>query len=329
MRMKLKLILLYVVTTCSAFSQDFDLFSRKELHLWAVAETGIVTYYGTLNKRIIPFSSNNTPSFQVGLNGQYKMLSVNIHFGNINYGQSINNYIAAENFKGIGKTIGFSFAYCNNYEKKLSFEIGSGLDLMTYSLSRDLTDARGTFYNYWSDGSIRDVPETYKNIFISNKLARDYNFETSVGSYTTILAGVTMGFNLHLTPNIMASFRTTLYMPIGNTIDKISNNQTYLCFNRVSLSYYFVKRPKQLEDARYSTIDFKVLEIMDEDTDGIVDMKDECPDTKKGAKVDRKGCLVDFDNDGIPDIYDKEVNTKKGLLVDTDGIGHDPSHEIE
>ena len=67
---------------------------------------------------------------------------------------------------------------------------------------------------------------------------------------------------------------------------------------------------------------------VDSDGDGVVDGKDKCPNTPKGAKVDAKGCPIDSDGDGVYDGLDMCPNTPAGMKVnalgceiDTDGDG--------
>jgi OOP family OmpA-OmpF porin len=57
----------------------------------------------------------------------------------------------------------------------------------------------------------------------------------------------------------------------------------------------------------------------DADNDGVVDSKDQCPDTATGVKVDDKGCALDSDGDGVADSSDKCPNTPAGAKVDTSG----------
>jgi outer membrane protein OmpA-like peptidoglycan-associated protein len=66
----------------------------------------------------------------------------------------------------------------------------------------------------------------------------------------------------------------------------------------------------------------------DKDADGISDVYDRCPDTPKGAIVDRHGCPHDQDNDGVLDGLDACPDTPakwpvdaKGCPTDTDGDG--------
>ena len=49
------------------------------------------------------------------------------------------------------------------------------------------------------------------------------------------------------------------------------------------------------------------------------DVKDKCPSTDAGAKVDSVGCLPDFDRDGVPDFKDKCPNTLQGVSIDSVG----------
>jgi OOP family OmpA-OmpF porin len=58
---------------------------------------------------------------------------------------------------------------------------------------------------------------------------------------------------------------------------------------------------------------------MDSDGDGVCDGIDRCPDTPKGAIVDKRGCPKDSDGDGVYDGIDKCPNTPKGCKVDKDG----------
>ena len=57
----------------------------------------------------------------------------------------------------------------------------------------------------------------------------------------------------------------------------------------------------------------------DSDGDGVVDPKDECPDTPKGCIVDARGCPLDGDGDGVCDGIDQCPETPKGCIVDVRG----------
>ncbi|MEO5345227.1 MAG: OmpA family protein [Magnetococcus sp. YQC-9] len=57
----------------------------------------------------------------------------------------------------------------------------------------------------------------------------------------------------------------------------------------------------------------------DDDQDGVLNSKDQCPNTPKGVKVDEKGCPLDSDKDGVTDDKDQCPNTPLGAKVNTVG----------
>lgn len=61
----------------------------------------------------------------------------------------------------------------------------------------------------------------------------------------------------------------------------------------------------------------------DSDGDGIADGIDRCPNTPRGAKVDGTGCPTDADKDGVDDGIDQCANTPRGATVDAKGCPTD------
>lgn len=57
----------------------------------------------------------------------------------------------------------------------------------------------------------------------------------------------------------------------------------------------------------------------DADNDGVVDSRDQCPDTPAGVRVDANGCALDSDNDGVPDHRDDCPNTARQYKVNEQG----------
>lgn len=53
----------------------------------------------------------------------------------------------------------------------------------------------------------------------------------------------------------------------------------------------------------------------DTDNDGVVDSRDECPNTLAEATVDSKGCTLDTDGDGVADYKDQCPNSAPGAVV--------------
>lgn len=57
----------------------------------------------------------------------------------------------------------------------------------------------------------------------------------------------------------------------------------------------------------------------DSDGDGVVDGRDECPNTPKGVEVNAFGCPLDTDRDGVADYMDKCPNSRPNARVNADG----------
>ena len=63
--------------------------------------------------------------------------------------------------------------------------------------------------------------------------------------------------------------------------------------------------------------------VLDSDDDGIADHLDECPGTPLGVRVGSNGCPLDDDGDGIPNVDDKCPNTPAGVPTDPAGCPFD------
>lgn len=204
--------------------------------------------------------------------------------------------------------------------------LSAGFGYLMFDPKGDLEDKNGVKYNYWSDGTIRDLAETDTNAANSILIQRDYKFETTLKDSTTNYAKntfavpLTLGFNLKLSDNIGINLAATYCLTMSDWIDNYKNggNDNYI-FAHVALKYSFGK-PYDDSDPRYQTIDFSSLEKLDTDEDGINDNDDRCPGTPKGVKVSNHGCPPDEDNDGVPDYRDKELKTAKEVLVDENGV---------
>ncbi len=65
----------------------------------------------------------------------------------------------------------------------------------------------------------------------------------------------------------------------------------------------------------------------DMDGDGVLDEKDRCPSTPRGAIVDENGCPTDSDGDGVFDGIDRCPNTARGARVDATGCPEDADRD--
>jgi outer membrane protein OmpA-like peptidoglycan-associated protein len=84
----------------------------------------------------------------------------------------------------------------------------------------------------------------------------------------------------------------------------------------------FDKKDKCPDTPKGAIVD-KVGCPSDADGDGVFDGIDQCPETPKGWPVNAQGCPLDSDNDGVPDGKDKCPNTPKGCTVNAEGCQAD------
>ena len=204
--------------------------------------------------------------------------------------------------------------------------IFGGIGYLKFDSYGDLKDKNGVAYNYWSDGTIRSLPQTDPGAAGATLIQRDYTYETKLIDSTTnykrstLSIPVGIGFNLKVLSNLSVNVGATYYFTFTDWIDnvKAGKNDKYL-FANVSIQYTF---GKDADDSNpiYNTVDFSALDKLDSDGDGVSDEDDRCPGTPKGVKVNSHGCPDDNDEDGVPDYRDKELMTKKGAMVDENGV---------
>lgn len=72
-----------------------------------------------------------------------------------------------------------------------------------------------------------------------------------------------------------------------------------------------------------------VLDLTDEDGDGVIDMLDQELGSPAGYAVDTRGVTLDSDRDGLPDGKDKEIFSPAGYEVDSDGVAIVPIYMSE
>jgi hypothetical protein len=192
-----------------------------------------------------------------------------------------------------------------------------GIGYLKFNPMTDLTNSTGAKYNYWSDGSIRDLPQSPTNDPYSIVVKRDYKYETSYkdSAFTKscLYIPVSVGLKFQMGLRTSVRFAVNYNMALSDYLDgyKKGSNDSWLAGN-ITLNYNFTKKPKD----EYANIDFSAIDNSDYDGDGVVDLKDDCLGTPKGAKVNAHGCPTDSDGDGIEDYMDTEPNTKPGAKVD-------------
>ena len=200
--------------------------------------------------------------------------------------------------------------------------LGGGF-LMFDSYS-DLKDANGNLYNYWSDGTIRDISENDSLSNTASFLYRDYDYETSLSNDSvnydnfTFLLPVTVGFKWKVNPYLQGRVYTTYNTLLTDWIDNVSNQKNDFYFSLGFTMNYAIHKIVRVKKEKID-VDLEAFNLLDEDGDGIIDLNDKCHHTPKNVEVDHNGCPTDNDKDGVPDYLDKEPNSKYILHVDEEG----------
>jgi hypothetical protein len=211
--------------------------------------------------------------------------------------------------------------------------------------------AGGSYYHFWNDGSIRNLPETHPNAWQANIISFDKNFERNIpsGNYhgldddysqTSVVIPIEVGFDFYISYRVNLRIATSLHYTFTDLLDNFndkvaakynipgnfSGNDMFL-FTNFSLNFDLFSDPEMIKVdllfAELVDVDYEIM-FADQDRDGVFDRLDECPDTPLGVAVDSLGCPFDTDGDGIPDFMDDEPNTPAGAIVDERGVQVSP-----
>jgi hypothetical protein len=331
----IKKILLSLVLLLAVISSTSAQTAPKQKQLPSVAlGVGILSFNGDVGNGV------NLSSFsriRGGYNlvieqrvGKYIGVSLNGLYGKLADSDNLKN--SNKNFQSqiIQGDLNLVIHFDNDliFKRNSSFApyLSAGFGYLMFDPHGDLEDKNGVKYNYWSDGTIRNLAETDTNSASAVLIQRDYKYESKLKdsavnySRATFSIPLTLGFNLKLSDNIGINLAATYCMTMSDYLDnyKAGKNDNYI-FAHVALKYSFGK-PYDDSPEIYQSVDFSALEKLDTDGDGVNDGDDRCPGSPAGVKVSNRGCPLDDDEDGVPDYRDKELQTAKGLLVDENGV---------
>ena len=162
-----------------------------------------------------------------------------------------------------------------------------------------------------------------QNLSFKTSNTTNDDIRTGYARESTIANSLGLGLRLNISERIDldATFNYTIAMgDIDKSVEEAADKFMSASF---TIHYdLFTPKPKEIpfDDSYYADVNFKEMEVEDEDGDLIADIDDYCPKTPIGVKVDKNGCPLDGDNDGIPDYIDQEKNTRRGAVVDEKGV---------
>ncbi|GAB4203427.1 MAG: hypothetical protein Fur0023_10280 [Bacteroidia bacterium] len=316
--------------------------SAGNMSFWG--DVGDVNYQPPLTSRYgfeIAFTHQMTNYLQVNFNFLYGKLGANE-----------NTYIRHENFQSEIRYGGFNLLYDfgNLIPEKFKIRpfVTAGVGGFEFLSKTDLYDKNGNKYYYWSDGSIRNLPENSPDASKSIRLVRDYYYETDIresnrdgyGKYPErawafpLGGGVVMKVTDHVDFKIGASYylTTTDYIDGiakgGQELRKGNAKKDKWVYSYVSFQYDLFVPKKKAEEAGFDTlpdsyfegVDWMAIDSADTDGDGVKDWFDKCQGTPKTAKIYADGCPEDTDGDGVPDYKDDENPSPKGFEVNMYGV---------
>lgn len=229
-------------------------------------------------------------------------------------------------------------------QRRLIPYISLGFEAFGFNSKADMYDAYGNKYNYWSDGTIRNVEEKPENEMNSIILQRDYKYETDIrtlnndglGPYVlhSFAIPIDACVELQIHERVQLQIGASYHWALNDLVDDISTVgegprkgkkggdsffYSYFTFKLdIFTSEKIIEDSLQLLIAR--TIDYDSIVLDDEDNDGVSDLWDHCPGTPDGIPVDSVGCPFDDDKDGIKNYVDDELMSPKDSIVGTNGV---------
>lgn len=241
---------------------------------------------------------------------------------------------------------GFQFRY--NFHQLLNPErvvepyITVGFESVEFLTKTDLFDAQGRTYNYWSDGSIRDIAENAANASDAVVITRDYRYESDVrelnadgfGKYLerTWAIPIGVGARMDLGGGFDLRIAATMHHTLTDYMDGVTDrsikdrkgdgrNDRFL-YTSASVGFTIpMERKVKMPKTPLSSEELDLIVLNDDtDGDGVPDMRDDCPQTPIGVAVDAKGCPLDGDGDGVPDYLDDELDSVAGAYVNARGV---------
>lgn len=312
---------------------------------------GTFTFFGDVGSKEQGYSiANSNLAYHISVTNEFNpYFDIRLYaiFGQLSMNESSTN--RKLNFNSEmrigGAAVSYNFSHFLPERNFLEPFVSVGIETFEYNSKTDLKDANGNYYHYWSDGTIRDLPEGSPNAGDAQLLQRDYHYETDLremdldgmGKYQmrSWSVPVGLGVNLNVTDRFEVRLSSTYHFTFTDMIDNVSsegegsrkgnsrNDQFF--YNSVALNYDLnitpdkKSTPKSFEEL--GTKDGLLAEVdMDGDSDGVHDFEDECLGTPPGVEVDSRGCPVDSDKDGVADYLDMEAATAKNAPVNSDGV---------
>jgi len=351
------LSILFILTVSITKGQDNDAEKEAELNVTkAFGPTvgvgiGTIAIYGDLNDKDFgsPFSSNIGYNVYL-LHPISKSFNVRFNFflGKIREEErSLQRNLNFEtDIRAASLQMEYNFDAFLPENRRITPFVMAGVQAIEFNPKTDLVASGGEPYNYWTDGTIRNVSENSATADQARIIQRDYNYETDIReagfnkstTYAERAFSIPLGagLNFHLTDQVNFRFESVFHLSFTDYIDGVTRTteanflggkpangkNDHLLYNGISINYNFQKiQPADNLNIEGEAFDFLTSgNTEDYDSDGIIDLIDLCPNTPPEIEVDTNGCAIDTDGDGIADYLDEEVNSEYPEFANDKGI---------
>ncbi len=199
------------------------------------ASIGMLSYFGNV-KYVKGYAQNPTTS-RIGwtLNFAQKInqhVEFNLYglFGTLGQYERSPSY--NWNFESQIAGGGFNLTYKFYPQKDISPYVSLGLESFNFLSKTDMRDKYGNKYYYWSDGSIRSIPQNLPDASLATVLTPDYTYETDIrslnldgsGNYSqqTFAVPIGAGVMMHISRKADFSVGTTLHYTFTDHIDGLT-----------------------------------------------------------------------------------------------------------
>jgi hypothetical protein len=249
--------------------------------------------------------------------------------------------------------INLNYDFDNWYKKykKVHPFFSAGFEIMTFNSKTDslrvTNEGNVVRYNYWTDGTIRNLPQTPENIANPGLeiIQRDYKFETGLRDYDwgysnypypqySFALPVEAGFDFWISNRLMFRVATSYHFVFSDFVDNVSSKNDpniapvqgnswgddfMFTYATLHLDLFSSKKTLTIERL-FADVEWDPTLMSDEDNDGYFDGWDQCPGTPFGVETDTTGCPLDDDLDGVPNYLDDEPNSRYGAYVNERGV---------
>lgn len=327
MKKTTRVVLWFILFSSSSFSQE----NPKQIMSFT-AGGGLLAFdgdigNGTAVSKYVYLTAGYTFSLEKRFANNWIGFSLNAMGGKLSMAERSVEVTRNHNFQSAITQYGLNLSIYFQNKKDIPVipYITAGIAAATLLAKTDIKYNGDSLYHYWSDGSIRNLPESSANILISKPVQRDYIYESSLDGAANRATSIPVGIGLkaRMGKNLEANLGGTFHFSLQDDIDAIVSDQNDVyTFYYCSLTYTIFQTTKKNPGGKTKKsppVDFASIDNADTDADGVKDIDDVCPNTPTSAKVDIKGCPLDTDEDGVPNYLDKETNTPKGTIVNSDG----------